>query len=806
MDKARADLILSEYDDVFAGFLTNMGHTQAQAAAARQVVDQAKFDAIEKRRTTQLQAAATQRQMIRMSEHTTVTGKPNPSGFLLDLVSNRSGARGQTLDGKYRVVRADLRGRMTDGIVKFRANLVGVRRNKETLRNFVREAFGEKTDDAAARTIAQSWAATAEVARTRFNAAGGHIAKRADWGLPQHHDARRARKAGYEAWKAEIVPRLDMAKMGENYNDGIPFTPSTLEVLLDSAYKAIASDGASRREPGSGKGRKSVGNTRADHRFFAFKSADDWMAYSERFGAGQDALRVMTGHLDNMAMEIALMEELGPNPHNTFAYIKDAAGILAGRSSDVDAPLVARKAQKTAQGLYDLLQGTSDVPHNLTGAAIGSAIRNYSTAALLGRAVISSLTDINTARVTSSFMGMSGLAPTKMMARIYKNPELRNELAASGLIFENAVDIGNAVARYEMEDMQFDAAARLADFTIRSTGLGWLTEARRQAFGGSVMHTIASDWRNKAHADLAPKTQRTLRDYGITKDDWALIRQAEVYTTPKGLTLTRPQDVKAVAGQAVADRYLEAIHSMTDFAVVSTDLRGRQMVLGNTQRGTINGELIRFGLQFKGFPITLLLTHVNRAVTEARQGRPGTALSYAASFIIGNTLLGGVAVQLKELAKGRDPQDMTKPSFWTKAFAQGGGVGIFGDFLFADHNRYGGGLGQTLAGPAVGLISDTAKLTLGNIADGGENIGRDTVDWLRRWTPGGSNWYWAQIYEREILDQLQQVVDPASSRSFRNKERNAQRSNTSYFYPPGSSLVTGEGRIRPPDLSNAVGD
>jgi len=806
MDKKRAEQIISEYDRSFEAFRQHMGWTQADAEAARSTLRRVQAEAFEKRRVVQLQAAAVKRQGERMAKHKTMRGADNPGGYLIDVISNKRGSGGQTLDGKFHVVRASFRSQMGEAIQAFRANLVGVRRNVDTLRNVTREIFGEETGDKAAKAIARSWAEVSEKARTRFNAAGGHIGKRADWGLPQHHDARRVRKAGYQAWKAAILPRLDLEVMGRDFNDGLPFTPESLEVLLKDAFEAIRTDGHSRRKPAARAGGSSLANRRADHRFFKFKDAENWMAYSEEFGAGQDAFRVMMGHLDNMAMDIALMEELGPNPNHTFAFLKDAAMSLAQRSPDTKAPDRVRKAQTTATGMFDLLQGRTDIPHNVFWAQVGSAVRNFSTSALLGRAVISSVSDINTARTTASFMGLGQLEPTKMMARIYRSPALRADLNEAGLIFENAVDIGNAVARFELEDMQFQAAARLSDFTIRTTGLGWLTEARKQAFGGAIMHTIASDWRGKAFGDLKPRTQRTLSKYGITRSDWELIRQAKVHTTERGLTLVRPQEVERVAGQAVADRYLEAIHSMQEFAVPSTDLRGRSATLGGTKRGSIPGEFIRFGLQFKGFSITLLMTHVARVVEEAMAGRPGGALALGANLIIGNTLLGGVAIQLKELAKGKDPKDMTTAEFWGASFLQGGGVGIFGDFLFADHNRFGGGLGKTLAGPGVGLIEDVAKLTAGNIADRGDNAGRDMVDFLRRWTPGGSNWYWAAVYQREILDQVQQVVDPRAQRSFNRRAQSAKNLGSSYFYPPGSSAITGEGRIRAPQLKRALGE
>ena len=45
-----------------------------------------------------------------------------------------------------------------------------------------------------------------------------------------------------------------------------------------------------------------------------------------------------------------------------------------------------------------------------------------------------------------------------------------------------------------------------------------------------------------------------------------------------------------------------------------------------------------------------------------------------------------------QISKGRDPPDINNLKFWAKSAARGGGIGLFDDFLFADQNRYGGGI------------------------------------------------------------------------------------------------------------------
>lgn len=807
MDRERAERVLREYDNAFREFQRSMGYTQAEIEAARAVAGKARAEAAEKRRVMQLQAAASQRQIERIQRHRNIRGELDPGQYLQDLVSNTRGAAGSTLAGKYEAVRRSFRRDMTQAVQAFRANLIGNRRKPEMLRKVVREVFGEDSGDAGARAIAQSWAGVAEKARLRFNAAGGHVGKRSDWGLPQAHDAAKVRKARYQEWRDFIMPRLDLDAMGRDFNNGLAFTPETLEVLMKDAYEAIRTDGYSRRSPAARYG-SAMYNRRADHRFFKFRSADDWMGYSERFGSGQDAFRVMMGHLDNMAMDISMMEELGPNPFHTFRYLSDAAQQLASRSAEPDALDKARRKSKVADDMLDLFTGRSNMPQNAGFARGASALRNYLTSAHLGSAVISSVTDFNTQRIAAGFVGMSKLGFMKQLGRLATSRDMRAQANEAGLIFENAVDIGNAVARYEMEEMHVEAAARMADFTIRVSGLGWLTEVQRQSFGLEFM-SQASKWKAGSWGDLPARTQRMFKSYGIGENDWPVIQRARLHQTDNGLQLLRAQEIEEAGDASVADRYMEAITSLTEFAVPSTNIFGRATVLGRTQPGSISGEILRFGLQFKSFPVTMLVTQFGRIMAEAYQGRPGSALSYAAGLLVGNTILGALAIQMKETAKGRDPRDMGSAEFWTAAIAQGGGAGIFGDFFFSDVNRFGGGVAETLAGPGVGFLDDMLRFTVGNTRELvlGEDTkaGREFVQLLRNYTPGGSLWYLRLAYEREVLDQLQQVLDPDAAQSFRRRVQSAREYDTQFFAPPGSSVIQGRGSVRAPDVANAFG-
>lgn len=144
------------------------------------------------------------------------------------------------------------------------------------------------------------------------------------------------------------------------------------------------------------------------------------------------------------------------------------------------------------------------------------------------------------------------------------------------------------------------------------------------------------------------------------------------------------------------------------YAIVTPGVRERAFMIGALKKGAAAGEIVRSLRLFKSFPVAVIAKHWMRG-----WGRP-TAGGKAA-YLVGSTILGALAVQLKDIAKGREPRDMTTPAFWVVAFLQGGGASIFGDYALSDQSRYGRSFTESLLGPLGSLVGDTYDLTVGNI-------------------------------------------------------------------------------------------
>ena len=150
-------------------------------------------------------------------------------------------------------------------LASFRRNLAGKVRNKAQLDNMIREVFVPgSTKDASARELAQGWQEAAEYLRKRFNAAGGAIPKRSDWGMPQQHHSLKVRQAGFEAWRDTITPMLNLEKMIDQQT-GLTFSPKIRNNVTD-VYETISTDGMSRSSQWSTRA-KAPANQHAQHRF-----------------------------------------------------------------------------------------------------------------------------------------------------------------------------------------------------------------------------------------------------------------------------------------------------------------------------------------------------------------------------------------------------------------------------------------------------------------------------------------------------------------------------------------------------------
>jgi hypothetical protein len=803
-EKARAGRIsedeFNELRDLVDEMERELGETlspdQARTQAAREAQRVVEAEAARKKRLANLQIVATHRIENNMRAHP----KGLATGAITHLVRDIGDrAAWSNVDSRHRTILGQAHARWADGLkeLKPRGGVVPQVRKTE---NMVRELFNEDSGDGVAKTVAKQWADTAEYLRKRFNAAGGQIAKREDWGLPQMHDQNKVMQVSKQEWINFIWPKLDRSKMVD-FETGRPLSDARLADLLDQTYERIRTNGLIDVTPGAA-GKRKLANRHADHRFLTFRSADDWLAYQRQFGR-EDVYTTMVNHIDTMAKDIALLEVLGPNP--------DA---MVRRMTDTIRREAALNNERAPGGRIKLIEDTFAVltdrvhsPHNEPVARFMSGMRNLLTSAQLGGAFLSATTDLGFQKIAREHNGLPTMNLVRQQLRFMNplNVEDQKFAVQAGLIAENWSSMALAQQRFLGEIQGPRITKAISDLTMRASLLSPWTQAGRWAFGAEFLGFLGRNT-DKTFRELPEPLQRSMKRYAIGPDTWDTIRKAPV-KRHRGADFVWSHNIaQQPGGLEAANRLQQMVLTEQEFAVPSVDARTRAIMTQGTRPGGLIGEITRSIALYKSFPVTVIATHLMRGVS---QETPLARGRYLANMFITMTVLGAFAYQAKQIQRGKDPVNMNPENdqgrrFWMSAMMQGGGLGIFGDFLLADVNRFGRGPAMTFAGPVAEFGDNVARLTVGNVQELalGEDtqIGREIIDFAGRYMPGGSLWYGRAAFERLVLDQLQQFVDPKARDDFRRMQNFAQREyGQRYFWRPGETTPH-----RAPNLEAAI--
>ncbi|WP_292960590.1 hypothetical protein [Novosphingobium sp. UBA1939] len=786
------------YNRQFHALKHTMGMSAAASEASERTIRALEAAHLQKKRVTLLQAKSQMDWLERMGAHRDAKGAILPRAAQDEIVA---------MDKHRIAVRGQAMGMMSGILAKHRRNLIGEVRAKSDLNDLVDELHGRDSGSVNAKELAEAWTRTAEWLRSRFNAAGGRIAKLEGWALPQLHDARRIRDAGYPAWRDATVPLLDRSKMID-WDTGLPLADDTLDTLMQDMWQAIATDGWSRQEPGGIHG-GSVANRNSEHRVLHFAGPDEWRAYAARFGGSATPFDAMLAHVERMSRDIAAMERMGPNPESTLRFQGDWLEKSAAESLDQKAIDKGFAGRRQLERLYGEFSGGSHRPESRKLALGFSILRSQQTAAKLGGAALSAVADYGTMIHAAGFNGLPVMGTMRRYLSLMNPANLgdREMAARLGLVSEEWVNLAGAQWRYTGEELTHEVSRRLAEGVLRASGLSLHTEAARMGFG---LETLANLVQLRTHdwSAIDPAFRGMLERYGFDAARWDKLRQTPT-RTERGTDWFFPEDIaKGPAGPQAADDLLRMIQTELDYAVVTPDLRTRALINSTLPRGTWVGELGRSLFLFKGFPISMLNLYGRRMME-----LPGTGAKwrYGLTMLALTTTMGALGLQLKELAKGRDPQQMDNRRFMAAALLQGGGLGIFGDLIGSSTDRFGGGLGRTLLGPAAQTLENVGRLTIGNAKaalDGDPEtqttVAKDLVKTVEPEVPGLSLWYVRLGYSRLLGDLIHEWSDPNYADAYARARDYAHQQDTAYWAGPGA--LTGAGApMRAPNLGNAIG-
>lgn len=656
-----------------------------------------------------------------------------------------------------------------------------------------------------------------EKARLDENRVGGFIASEPGYIVRQSHDMDKIAAAGFQKWKGDIEGRLDWTRTADGkfdpaQNPGI--TAADRDAWLEQIYRNLSTGIHLKIQSANPLAlSRNTGNTAAQvshERVLHFIDGENWFEYNKSYGVGMVGDAVIRG-LQRAADKYSLMSVLGPSPRANLENIVKFIQSSLNQRGDIKAARRFSDGLRKLWNNFDYLDGSANIPAHRMGAIVGRNIRAFQSMAKLGGAVISALSDVPIFATEMAFQGKSFsgslLRGLNHAIRGRGTLDQRRIMAACGVFHESLV--GDLLSRFAGNDAP-GMMSKAMNFYFKINGLSLWTDSWKKA--ATLM--MSSDFayiRNKSFADLKVQEQRLFRLYGIDEGQWDMWRKGATtfadgreYLTPEAAFGVSDGEIKAYLKskgmnptdlrvknfrEEFADRLRTMFRDRVQYAVIEPDARTNAFITQGLQPGTIAGELMRYAMQFKSFPIAFLQRPFQRelfgrgadtkweAVKGVMEGifktatfrNGGGEFSNLGLMIAMTTAFGYIAMTCKQFLAGKTPRDPTDWRTWAAASVQGGGLGIYGDFLFGKQSRMGGTLAGTLGGPTYSTAEDLLGLYY-KIRDG-DDVKANALRVFFNMMPGNNLFpiRWALDYT--ILNPIYEYLNPGYVSRMRRRIR-----------------------------------
>jgi hypothetical protein len=653
----------------------------------------------------------------------------------------------------------------------------------------------------------------------RANRAGAFINKLEGYILRQSHDADAIRRAGgmgfstgsneasFKVWSEFIMPLLD-EKTFDGVDDKMAYLRGAHEGIITGVHDRPQADiDINSSFTNTGSLAKKVSQGRQLH----FKDADSAFAYNHKFGMKEFRESTLR-QIQLRANSTALLENFGPNPEATFDRLVREMKSDAKKSPDDVKHLNSLNDWKLEASFRELM-GYNDVSTNPSLSRMMNSIRAVQNMSKLGASTITALADKGFMQSEMGFQGMKSLdvigKQLTVVAEGRPEGERRSMLNLMGAGLDGFM--GSVMHRFSMHDNRAGTLFKMQAKFFDINGMNWWNDIHKGA-SAELMSAHLGEHANLPHEKLPPELTKVLNLYGIDKPIWDAIRSTVTelngrqYITPDALLkLDRQVIEKLMANSGDAKPTDNSVQRMrdrldtqlrtyfadrVDIAIPTPGNEERTYAHWNTQAGTPIGEAVRMMMMFKQMPITVFQKVVKREIyghgseTMLKWLQNDRLGNFRIMQLIAMTTIGGyVSGMIKDTLKGRTPKPLT-PANIQDAMLRGGGLGIYGDFLFNEYDRSYRSFTNNALGPVISQVDSIADMA--SKLKSGKGVGNEAGKFVTNNMPFINLFYIRPVLDYIILWNIQEMSNPGSlHRSERNLKRNTGQG---FFITPSEQV------------------
>ncbi len=664
----------------------------------------------------------------------------------------------------------------------------------------MREMIGEPTGVKGAKDIARILKQSQNSWRLRLNDLGANIGELDDWITRTTHNTEKMAAASKGsrllndnrlAWVEYIQTKLNLKRTFPDVND-----PIEINKILSSIYDSLMTgDHLKYGGTNSIYGTKNVTNRLNSSRVLHFKDLQARQEYNIKFGEPSLQTSVFNV-LTSSAKNIVMMQELGTNPQDTFNKI---LALLKKKYKSSDYEIVRDLNFENFKGSFAEIDGSANIAGSQILAKIGEVVRSTGDMARLGGTVITSFADLGPYMTTTNFQGRGLL--TGLFEAINGLLGGNNKAAMEALeVISNSVVVSNRGNVYADGADGTGAINNLRNKFFKWNGLnGWVASLKSSmALGVSKFYGSLSETK---FLDLEKRERNFLTLYGIDEGKWNMLRSIKTlavdnkrYLTAESVDDISDDVINKYLGRKLSAREIRnfkkdlqltwknVLNDQGTHGTPEPDTQIRSITRMGTVRGTAMGEVNRFVMQYKNFSVSLYKKILRREMDS--YGPDESKLigaSMLASTLMLGTIFGYIVLSVKDMLSGRSPRDPKKSAVIMQAFVQGGGGGIYGDFLMSEvQNQYGNGVLETAAGPTAGDIKKLIDVVR-NMNEP-KKAGKKFLQLAEGHTPFINLYYTKAAYDYLIGYQIKEYLDPGFFN--RMKKRNEENRGQTYYFKP----------------------
>lgn len=542
------------------------------------------------------------------------------------------------------------------------------------------------------------------------------------------HNQLKIRSAGKDKWIASAYKLFDFNEMSNQMR--IPVEKIDAE-MLGKMYDGFATGdhiGDNGNIAGYGNG-SFLRKVTSKPRKIAFKDADSLNEYRALYGE-KDLHAAIISTVQNNAARLGILQTAGVNYERNLKEIAEQF-ISTGVNQEDRYNLRSWIDTTYTYGIKQI-DGRMNRPVRESLARFNNDVRALTSMARLGKAMLSSINDLNT---TASFLdrnGMHGMTYNivDQLGKTFKHytPEQKQLFSSLGVFSDSLIRDtfrdGNA------SKSTTGWVSSLGDITFKANLLEPWTQKRRLGALDSFMHQFAL-MSDNGYEGLDSTTKQLLKNYNIGEEEFNYFKSAPQeqingsrYIIPDNLDKIR-DSISSKYGDST-DRYISTLkNNLHNFyldalshMVMEPDMKTKFYTAGaftGLDATSFGGQMFQYMTQFKSFSVQFLFKTLLDQYYDPSKSIWNKSQHFM-KFTAANFILGYISMSLSDISSGLKPRplfqdDSNKPDPKTvvAALLKGGGLGMFGDYLFGQFGKYGHSVTDTLIGAAPSTVADLAK-------------------------------------------------------------------------------------------------